>query len=549
MLTIHFRTFGIVLTLILSVGCGRSTLTTLPITPDGSALSVPNLGTVTVEPGLGSAVLTVPAVAGAGDYRAFASSTSTSVLVGGDREQVNGGVIFCAGFQQHNAPKIQVDGINGPTQFVVEAIDKPCPFPGAFGRTHADIPYPQEHPDLQGSFSIFTEAEIRARYGSMIINGQGPGRMAGQPAEPVVPRVLAQTTVTVSPLALSTAVPRTTFFDDFSQNDQPVLVGDLPEATDGRQGFYGELYQNTNWSFYTYNAEHAAHVFIDRGVLRVILPDAAQGPFSTMVAFPRRPVQLSSTRYLHATFQTAGVPTGRRYWWMTLCGAAQAGQTMDADGRLVLPLDSLGRPTAPFVGVGFFMLPDGRNPSLAMWNCLQIFPQGGTLGPVPPTFTPVESQVTLIVNRPGVNPSVVNVNPDQLQDPNSQHSWYRQQNASGLLAATILDDQQRFSPRTTYDLYIRRDRVVLYVEGEQRLCNDFAPVALTMAEGALGFGNVLYHSAEERWEFIRAGYTGLRQLLNNTPFLTAPTWDNMGYEEGVSAPPGFDPTACFAYRG
>ena len=70
-----------------------------------------------------------------------------------------------------------------------------------------------------------------------------------------------------------------------------------------------------------------------------------------------------------------------------------------------------------------------------------------------------------------------------------------------------------------------------------------------MAEGALGFGNVLYHSAEERWEFIRAGYTGLRQLLNNTPFLTAPTWDNMGYEEGVSAPPGFDPTACFAYRG
>jgi hypothetical protein len=373
--------------------------------------------------------------------------------------------------------------------------------------------------------------------------------MAGQPADAVAPRVLAQTTVTVSPLAVSAVRPTTTFFDDFSQNDQPVLVATLPDATDGRQGFGGKLYQNSNWSLYTYNADPGAQVFIDRGVMRVILPDWGQAPFSTTVAFPKRAVQLSSTRYLHVTFETPATPTGRRYWWISLCGAASPGQTMDANGRLLVPRDAQGRLTAPFVQTPFFYLPDGRNPSLALWNCLQLFPQNGTRTVVPPTFTPVETNLTVIVNRPGVNPSVVNVSPDELGDPNSPHSWYRQRTASGLLPATMLDDQQRFSPRTTHDLYIRRDRIVLYVAGQQRLCNDFAPVALTMAEGALGFGNVLYHSSEERNELMQGHYQGQQHVLNNIPFLDAPVWDNMGYDEGVSTPPGFDPTACFAYRG
>jgi hypothetical protein len=62
----------------------------------------------------------------------------------------------------------------------------------------------------------------------------------------------------------------------------------------------------------------------------------------------------------------------------------------------------------------------------------------------------------------------------------------------------------------------------MYVNGEQRLCNDFPTVALTMAEGALGFGQVLYHSAAEREEF-RAPYwdrTGQRYYLEIHPSST-----------------------------
>src|SRR5260370_40766440 len=117
----HLRTCGPVLMLI-SLGCGSSSLSTS--STDASMTTVPNLGTVTVQPGRGSAVLTLPAVAGAVDYRAFASA------------HTDGGVLYCAGYQQHSAPleppeivrKIELDGITEPTDFVVEAIDTPCPF-------------------------------------------------------------------------------------------------------------------------------------------------------------------------------------------------------------------------------------------------------------------------------------------------------------------------------------------------------------------------------------------------------------------------------------
>jgi hypothetical protein len=127
--------------------------------------------------------------------------------------------------------------------------------------------------------------------------------------------------------------------------------------------------------------------------------------------------------------------------------------------------------------------------------------------------------------------------------------WYRQRDAQGQLVAPILDDQMLIAPSTHYDAYIRRDRVVLFVEGEQRLCDDFPSVALTMAEGALGFGQVFYHSAAERAEFSAPYWdrTGQRYYLENTPFIDARAWDNLGYAEHVAAPPSFDASTCYVY--
>ena len=97
-----------------------------------------------------------------------------------------------------------------------------------------------------------------------------------------------------------------------------------------------------------------------------------------------------------------------------------------------------------------------------------------------------------MVNLPRTDlSSVVNVSPDQYgpeYGANSAYpSWYRQQNGSAL-GAGILDDQMVIAPRTEYDIYIKRDRVIMLVNGVQRLCNDFPGVSLTMAEelGVLG---------------------------------------------------------------
>jgi hypothetical protein len=151
-------------------------------------------------------------------------------------------------------------------------------------------------------------------------------------------------------------------------------------------------------------------------------------------------------------------------------------------------------------------------------------------------------------NKP-IRESVVDVSPEMYPPAIGPRSWYRQRDGAGNLVAPILDDQQLIAPATHFDLYIRRDRVVMYVNGEQRLCNDFPTVALTMAEGALGFGQVLYHSAAEREEF-RAPYwdrTGQRYYLENTPFIDARAWDNVGYGEHVAAPPDFSAASCYVH--
>ena len=87
--------------------------------------------------------------------------------------------------------------------------------------------------------------------------------------------------------------------------------------------------------------------------------------------------------------------------------------------------------------------------------------------------------------------------------------------------------------RVRFDVFIRRDRVVMYVEGQQRLCQNLDPTSMTMAEGALGFWHILYHTSAE-FDEIRAGsqtddpQTGQHHVMHNTPFADMRTYDNVG---------------------
>lgn len=509
----------------------------------------PLMSGVTVVPNRDSAILVVPAISGAADYRVVTIPDGVSVTAQNGGEHIDGSTIHCAGYRQHNAPQadrellrqIEVTGLQGSTRVVVEAIDTACPYVGALGPSHVDVTTADNveiDAPAQGTFSISTEAEVRKSYGSLVLNGHGNNPASpGRPAADVSPKVLARTTLNVTPLGTGTA-PTKTFFDDFQSEDQPVLVGALP--TGGGRTQLGQLYQNSKYSFYTYDASASQFSFA-RGQMHFALADWSQDVMSSNIAYPRKPVALSDSDYLHVTYEVASDATSRRYWWLLMCGADSAGATMGSDGKLM----------GNIIQTPFFMDDDGLNPSVEGWNCLQIFPRQGWPFALAPDQSFPQSEVRVMVNKSGNlgRSSVVNVSPAQYTDSNiGPPSWFRTQDGSGKLTGPILDDQQLVAPRTKYDVYVSRGRVVMYVNGEQRICNNLGTAGkLTMAEGALGFGQVLYHSAAERLEY-NASYwdrRGQRYYIENSPFIDERDWDNVGYDEHVSLPSGFDSSVCY----
>jgi hypothetical protein len=412
----------------------------------------------------------------------------------------------------------------------------------------------QFHPELVVPVPIVSEATIRARYGSMIVNGQGPSAQPGQPADPVSPRVLKRWSVKVSPLDAAAAAKRRTgtFFEDFSKDDPFTWVtppADVFHNDDGtfhepeNYGYSYAVYQNSRFVAYATNAEviKGNHVFYDRGQLHMNLPDAAQDVMGTVMAIPKTLAHFTDTGYLHVTFESSTNSTARRYWWLSLCGADTAGQTMTSEGLLTKVIS---------LAAGFWN-PDARNPSSAGWNCLLVFPHDGLAVHIPDgsaTF-PESSAIVAIhkSNAPELQ-TAVNVSPQQVNDAYPP-SWYRQMKAGKVTETSLFDDLLQQAPRAHFDLYISRQRLIMYVNGQQRLCNDFGPERLTMAEAAIGFNDALYHSSAEHTELTVsfADRSGQLFYLQNTLFADAHTWDNVGFEEGVALPASSTDADCYTY--
>lgn len=507
----------------------------------------PEMMGVTVEANADSAIVYAPIVDGAKDYRVVLLPSGTSVNADGDGESVAGTTIFCAGYRQHSAPvgprellrRVEVVGLTGPTRMAIEAIDAPCPFPGIRGNEHHDFAPPMQDvsPADAVPFSIYTDDEIKAKYGSVIVNGHGKGAQLAAQADPISPKVLARTAVVVTPKG-NAKPDGFTFYDDFSDDeDQPKFVKNV---SDGGRSQFPKLYQNSKWSFYTYDAGDS-QMYIERGLLRMVLNDWSEDVMSSNFAVPKQPAQLSDSDYLHITFEVQNDGTARRYWWLFLCGADQAGKTFDSSGNF------LGN----IIQTPFFFDPDGLNPSLEGWNCLQAFSREGWAFPLPPDDKNPETDVRIMVNKAGdlMRDNVVNTSPPMYPAAVGSPSWYRQADAKGNPTQPILDDQQLVSPRTRFDFYVRRDRVIMLINGQQRLCNDFPAQKLTMAEAAVGFGQVFYHSSGEHIELPQSDWdrSGKRYILEVSPFLDVRTYDNTGFAEHAQAPQGFDASVCYPY--
>jgi hypothetical protein len=596
-------------------------------TTDVDLPDAPPLGAISFVPNRSSVRLYLPGVAGAKDYRVFALEDGVVVSKNGSGERVEGATIHCAGWRQRNQcddgailpvkyntedldmPKceiedldrrpnvptalmqtLEVNGIGPDTTLVVEAIDRQCPFPGLFGSRadsveigSSDIggkmvdvvvndePYSiKRFPD---SFPLRTEAQIRADYGSMILNGQGwnmptldasspafpesPYIRIGQPAPAEDPVVLARAIVKVSPSGtaeLPEGFRETDYFDDFDDpTDQPKLLRDT-DPTNELTGVPIKVYTTKKWVLYD-SGNHLSDFFVDRGQMHMVQADPFQNTMSAQSMYPKRPVQLPSEpdSYLHVTYEAQRNETARRYENLALCGSDTAGQTYDGDTPRAAPLP---RP-------GFMNGADTARTSVLGWNCLLLVPRGPGYWRQPAGDANSHADAMLAITVIGshappktggdydsvrISDSAQSFGPTQ-EDP-SPKRWMRQIDSEGNKVGVWLDDQLNVWQRTRFDVFIRRDRVVIYVEGEQRICQELTGKPLTMAEGALGFWHVLYHSSAEFME-IRRGLpsdnpsTGQHHIIHNTPFADQRSWDNVGFRENVELPSKFDASLCY----
>lgn len=591
-------------------------------------INAPALGTVNYIADRSSVRLYLPGIMGALDYRVFAVTDGVAVKVGdSNREHVDGADIYCAGLRQRNQcsddeilpiqynnplldmpncemfnldrrPNVpeqlmqtmEIDGVKPNTTLVVEAIDRQCPFPGLFGGVHkevkitnVDIGSPMEQAVVNGksyslrllpaTFPLRTEDEIRADYGSMILNGQGPNLpvldstspafpespyiRVGQPAAANDPVVLARSVVSVSPsgtAALPTGFTDKDFFDDFEDDtDQPTLLRTTDPANAVLGNTVYNIYTNKKWVFYDI-ANEFSDFSINRGHLNMVFGDPYQDSMSLQALYPRAlPVTLPTDvdKYLYITYEVQRDESPRRYENLALCGADKVGETYAGDTLAAAPMPRPG-----------FMNEIGTHPTSVLgWNCLTLVARGAGYGAVPggdiPSHADTSLKITVVRSHPPPPPGAYDdATLDQYttafgpsQEGPFPLRWERQIDSSGDPSGVWLDDQTNIWQKARFDVFVRRDRVVIYVEGQQRICQELDPKAMTMAEVGVGFWHILYHTSAEFTE-IRAGdqtadpQTDQHHIMHNTPFADWRAYDNVGIREDIGLPADFDATRC-----
>jgi hypothetical protein len=492
---------------------------------------------------------------------------------------------------------LEVNGLKANTTLVVEAIDRQCPFPGLLGTTHldekianVDVGPPMAPANINNksymlkllpdTFPVRTEMEIRAQYDSMIFNGQGPNLPTfdttspafpespyvriGYPAEADDPVVLARSVVSVTPSGDDTLPDGFTdqdYFDDFDDDtDQPVLLRNTDPAMD-IVGGHMNVYTTKKWVLYDVNNQFS-DFFVDRGQLNMVMGDPDQDSMSVQAMYPKRPVQIPTQpdQYLHVSYEVQRIETARRYENLTLCGSDEMGKTYTGETPAAAPVPHPGFMDGGAIGDSTVV--DTNRSSTLGWNCLSLVARGAGYYGIPGgdvmSHSDTSLKITLVKKQTppkdfmeydthitgfgtGFGPS---------QDPAFPALWERQIDASGMPSGVWLDDQLNVLQRTRFDVFIRRDQVVIYVEGQQRICQALDPSLMTMAEGALGFWHILYHTSAEFGE-IRQAYdsadpkTGLHHVIHNEPFADERKYDNVGFRENVALPSDFNKDLCF----
>jgi hypothetical protein len=485
---------------------------------------------------------------------------------------------------------MEINGLKGETKLIVEAIDRLCPFPGLFGTEHKDVKVTNvdigadmEQATVNGksyslkllpeTFPLRTESEIIEQYGSMILNGQGPNLPTFDPADPNFPEspfirvghpapandpvVLARSVISVTPTGTA-AVPEgftdQDFFDDFEDDsDQPKLLRQDDPANEVLGNTVFNIFSNKKWVFYDI-ANEFSDFSINRGHMNMVFGDPFQDSMSLQAMYPKaRPAKMPSEadKYLYVTYEVQRNESPRRYENLALCGSDTVGDTYDGDTVKAAPLPRPG-----------FMNEEGTHATNTLgWNCLTLVGRGAGYGQMPggdiASHSDTSLKITVVRSHPAPAPGKYDEKTlDQYttafgpsQEGAFPRRWQRQIDANGKPSGVWLDDQTHIWQKARFDVFVSRSRVVIYVEGEQRICQDLDPASMTMAEAAVGFWHILYHTSAEFTEMRRGEasdnpQTAQHHIMNNTPFADWRGYDNVGIREDIALPASFDESLC-----
>jgi hypothetical protein len=132
-------------------------------------------------------------------------------------------------------------------------------------------------------------------------------------------------------------------------------------------------------------------------------------------------------------------------------------------------------------------------------------------------------------------------------DPN--YGFRYRLSATGQRVGSTMPSDEQVSPLTQFDVYVRSDRVVLFVEGQQVACVDLTARPLTMSYAMITYGDLIYHSSVE-WQEVSDSVISrspqMYQTVLNTPIGETRTWDFISHADGLALPANFDATLCRA---
>ena len=491
---------------------------------------------------------------------------------------------------------------NGTYTIVVEATNTACPFTGLPANTDAVITstFPEDaiyiNTDFHAIFKSF--ATMKSQYGNEIINGMEPlsswanrataslgnvvpaNNAASPPGDPVV---LARSAISVQTPASDEATNApiidvsNAVTEDFS-NDLVVDPANVTTNPDygpgaalapyaqipGAWTFWGRYMQNAdgeevvtdsnNVQHYRSSGFHGFQVFQRHGRLYTTFGDGGQDIGGTMSFASQRnlPLQLDSTKYVHSMWRVNSDASHRRYWTWAICGAATRDALVNTSTHIPV--------IRPIITENAFT-PGGDNPTAQLGplqaagtpkECLTILQEGRPESPRSDGGIRASGRLTAQIHPAGVSKGIIALGNRHTDSPAPSGvpslGFRYKTDAAGNYKGPLIEPFDQSAPLTHYDVFLRPDRLVVFINGRQGFCVDLSSHPLTMKYGMVTYGDLIYHSALE-WQEVSNVSGALYQQQMNAPIASSRVWDAIYESDQLDIPTQqlatFDPTACF----